>query len=172
MVAVLSPFLDAEVGRPRHLSLEGLLVALQLNALHRHHQAHLVQAARVLNALTEDQRNSSRDHVVGPGRDLCPRRRLFVTCARCSSPDGANVDATWFANRWPGPPFPKMCSPASRWQSTVPTSKRGGRCGVRRTRSSSTGRRPRRKSLTGESGRKTTKQDEGQGQNGQGLRYR
>ena len=46
VAAKLAPFLNLEVGRPRHLSLEGFLVALQLNALHRHHEGHLVEAAQ------------------------------------------------------------------------------------------------------------------------------
>ena len=33
IVEVLDPFVDSEVGRPRHLSLLGFLVACQLNAL-------------------------------------------------------------------------------------------------------------------------------------------
>ena len=56
VVAVLSKRLDSSVGRPRALSLEGLLVAAQLNALSRHHQAHLAEVARTLNAMTESQR--------------------------------------------------------------------------------------------------------------------
>jgi len=56
LVDVLAPCMDAEVGRPRLLGLEALLVGFQLNALHRHHQAHLVETARILNALTDDQR--------------------------------------------------------------------------------------------------------------------
>ena len=65
LVDVLAPCMDAEVGRPRHLGLEALLVVFQLNALHRHHQAHLVEAARVLNALTDDQRAALCDRRAG-----------------------------------------------------------------------------------------------------------
>ena len=46
LVAALTPAIDAGVGRPRHLSLESLLVGLQLNALRRHHEGHLVEVAR------------------------------------------------------------------------------------------------------------------------------
>jgi hypothetical protein len=56
VVPVLSPLLDSEVGRHRTISVRGLLVALQLNALARHHRAHLVEVARIINALTDDQR--------------------------------------------------------------------------------------------------------------------
>jgi len=99
VVEVLSPFLDAEVGRPRQLSLEAFMVALQLNALHRHHQAHLVEAARVLNALTDDQRRSlglsSWDQA-----EAYPRvDRLFVSLCQILESEDAGVDATWFANQ-------------------------------------------------------------------------
>jgi len=66
----LTPALEAEVGRPRELTLEGLLVALQLNALRRHHQAHLVEAARVLNALTDAQRNALGQERWDPGPEF------------------------------------------------------------------------------------------------------
>ena len=33
-------------------------MAAQLNALHRHHQGHLVEIARILNAMTAEQRAS------------------------------------------------------------------------------------------------------------------
>jgi hypothetical protein len=48
---------DSEVGRPRTVSLRGLLVACQLNALARHHKGHVVEVARVINAMTADQRD-------------------------------------------------------------------------------------------------------------------
>ncbi len=56
VVAVLAPLVDAAVGRHRTISVRGLLVACQLNALARHHRAHLVEVARVVNALTDRQR--------------------------------------------------------------------------------------------------------------------
>lgn len=55
VVPVLSPLMDAEVGRHRTVSVRGLLVACQLNALARH-RAHLVEVARIINAFTDDQR--------------------------------------------------------------------------------------------------------------------
>ena len=57
VVPVLEPHFDAEVGRHRTISLRGLLVACQLNGLVRHHKAHLIEVARVINALTDDQRD-------------------------------------------------------------------------------------------------------------------
>ncbi len=44
------------MGRHRTISVRGLLVACQLNALARHHRAHLVEVARIINALTDEQR--------------------------------------------------------------------------------------------------------------------
>ena len=58
LVAALEAHVGSEVGRPRHLSLEGLLVAMQINALRRLHRAHIVQAARTLNAMTTDERDA------------------------------------------------------------------------------------------------------------------
>ena len=48
VMPVLEPFFTAEVGRHRTISLRGLLVACQLNALVRHHKAHLIEVARVI----------------------------------------------------------------------------------------------------------------------------
>src|SRR5947207_14708572 len=56
LVDVLEPYFVAEVGRHRTLKLKALLVACQLNALSRHHEGHLIEVARVINALTADQR--------------------------------------------------------------------------------------------------------------------
>jgi hypothetical protein len=98
VIEVLKPFLDADVGRPRHLSLEGLLVALQLNALHRHHQAHLVEAARVLNALTEDQRTALGITSWDPTETYARVDRLFVTLCQILESGRDGIDATWFAN--------------------------------------------------------------------------
>lgn len=51
VIDVLSPLMDAEVGRHRTISVRGLLVACQLNAMARHHRAHVVEVARIVNAL-------------------------------------------------------------------------------------------------------------------------
>src|SRR5580704_5490924 len=58
VVPALLSLLDAEVGRHRTISVRGLLVACQLNALARHHRAHLVEVARIVNAMTDAQRVS------------------------------------------------------------------------------------------------------------------
>ncbi|MEX0985429.1 MAG: hypothetical protein WD096_10335, partial [Actinomycetota bacterium] len=56
VLSVLQARLDHTVGRHRSLSIEGLLVAMQINGLRRHHQATLAEVARVLNSLTAAQR--------------------------------------------------------------------------------------------------------------------
>src|SRR5713226_8319712 len=45
-------------GGPTAGPLEAFLVAAQLNALQRHHQSHLVEIARILNAMTPEQHAS------------------------------------------------------------------------------------------------------------------
>src|SRR5579883_324814 len=55
VLPVLTPLIETRVGRPRTLTLKAFLVAAQVNALHRHHQGHLVEIARALNAFTPDQ---------------------------------------------------------------------------------------------------------------------
>ena len=99
VITVLAPHLDADVGRPRQLSLEGFLVALQLNALHRHHRAHLVQAARLLNALTDDQRAVLSIRSWDPDEAYPRVERLYVRLCAVLESEDAGVDATWFANR-------------------------------------------------------------------------
>src|SRR5437867_2787996 len=51
LVEVLSPLMDADVGRPRSLTLEALFVAMLLNAQPAHHVEHLVQITIKLNSL-------------------------------------------------------------------------------------------------------------------------
>jgi hypothetical protein len=107
VLEVLGPVIDSDVGRPRHLSLLGFLVACQLNALHRHHQAHLVEVARVLNALTEEQR-----HLLGiigwdPDESYPRLERLFVKLGDVLESGEAGVDAQWFANQLARSAIPK-----------------------------------------------------------------
>lgn len=56
VVPVLSTLMDPDVGRHRTVSLRGLLVACQLNALARHHRCDLVEVARIIHAFTDDHR--------------------------------------------------------------------------------------------------------------------
>jgi hypothetical protein len=98
IVVMLEPHLDHEVGRPRTLPLVALLVALQINALRRHHQAHLVEAARVLNAMCEDQRRRLGIRAWDESETYPRVERLFVDVCTLLEDGVAGVDATWFAN--------------------------------------------------------------------------
>ena len=107
ILEVLRPLIDADVGRPRKLSLLGLLVGCQLNALSRHHQAHLVEVARIINALTEDQRLGLEIGEWDP-EEAYPRvERLFVKLCRVLESQDAGVDAAWFANQLARAAVPK-----------------------------------------------------------------
>jgi len=107
IVDVLEPFIDSEVGRPRHLSLLGLLVACQLNALGRHHQGHLVQIARTLNALTDQQRSELGITSWDPSESYPRVTRLFTRLCGVLESEEAGVDATWFANQLARAAVPK-----------------------------------------------------------------
>jgi hypothetical protein len=107
IVERLAPFLDLEVGRPRHLSLEGFLVALQLNALHRHREGHLVEAARVLNAMTEEQRTSLGVLSWDPNESYDRLDRLFLRLCEVLEAKETDVDAEWFANQLARAAVPK-----------------------------------------------------------------
>ena len=99
VVPVLRPHMDAEVGRHRTISLRGLLVACQLNALARHHKAHLIGVARVINALTDDQREQLGivDH--DPERTYDRLERTFVKLAAILDGGFPGITARWFANQ-------------------------------------------------------------------------
>ncbi len=98
ILEVLGPFVDSEIGRPRHLSLLGFLVACQLNAFHRHHQAHLVEVTRVLNALTDEQRRSVGICCWDQSGSSARTERLFVKLCAVLDSGEAGVDAQWFAD--------------------------------------------------------------------------
>ncbi len=96
---VLEPHIHAEIGRPRQLSLVGFLVACQLNAFHRHHQAHLVEIARTLNALSDEQRRSLGIKGGDPAESYHRVERLFVKLCQVLESGSAGVDARWFATQ-------------------------------------------------------------------------
>src|ERR1019366_1501959 len=110
-VPVLASFLDSEVGRHRTISFRALLVACQLNALARHHKGHLVEVARVINAMSDDQRASLGivDH--DPVQTYHRVDRLFNKL--CDVLDAGHVagdvrvDAKWLANRLATAAVPK-----------------------------------------------------------------
>lgn len=103
VAAILSQLLDAEVGRHRTISVRGLLVACQLNALARHHRAHLVEVARIINALTDDQRAELAIVSHDPEETYARVDRLFNRLCdvldQAHVVDGVRVDAKWLANR-------------------------------------------------------------------------
>lgn len=111
VVPVLSPLLDSEVGRHRTISMRGLLVALQLNALARHHRAHLVEAARIINPLTDDQRGELGIVRHDPEQTYNRVDRLFNRLRDVLDAghviDGVRVDAKWLANRLAAAAVPK-----------------------------------------------------------------
>ncbi len=95
----LCPLIDSGIGRPRHLSLLGLLVACQLNALGRHHQAHLVEVARTLNAMTEAQRCSLEISDWDPDEAYHRVERLFVRLCEVLGSGDEGLNEEWFANQ-------------------------------------------------------------------------
>lgn len=108
---VLSELLDAEVGRHRTISVRGLLVACQLNALARHHRAHLVEVARTINALNDEQRGDLGIVNHDPEETYARVDRLFNRLCdaldRGLVVDGARVDAKWLVNRLAAAAVPK-----------------------------------------------------------------
>ena len=103
VLRVLTPLIETGVGRPRALTLKAFLVAAQVNALHRHHQGHLVEIARVLNAFTPEQLAALgvTDWEASEAYDRT--ERLFLALSRVLEErpvvGGIQVDASWFANR-------------------------------------------------------------------------
>ena len=107
IVEVLTPFIEADVGRPRQLSLLGFMAACQLNALNRHHQGHLVEVARTLNALTDVQRRQLGVTDWDPEESYPRVARLFTKLCGVLESGDAGVDATWFANQLARAAVPK-----------------------------------------------------------------
>ena len=97
VLEVLGPAFENDVGRPRTLPLGALLVAGQLNALARHHVGHLVEIARVLNALTDDQRTRLGIATWDPEQAYDRVERLFLRLCDALEAD-ADHGPTWFAN--------------------------------------------------------------------------
>jgi hypothetical protein len=103
VLPALSPLLEKGIGRPRTLPLQAFLVAAQLNALHRHHQGHLIEIARILNAMSPEQRASLGIGEWDPSETYDRVERLFVVLCKAlegrPTVEGVEVDAGWFANR-------------------------------------------------------------------------
>jgi hypothetical protein len=99
VIPVLAPLMDAEVGRHRTISVRGLLVACQLNAMARHHRAHLVEVARIINALTDDQRAVLGIVKHDPTQTYDRVDRLFNKLCDVLDAGHPGVNAKWLANR-------------------------------------------------------------------------
>jgi len=99
VVEVLSPLMDAAVGRHRTISIRGLLVACQLNAMARHHRAHVVEVARIINALTDHQRAALGIVRHDPAQTYDRVDRLFNKLCDVVDAGHPGIDAKWLANR-------------------------------------------------------------------------
>jgi hypothetical protein len=111
VVPVFSRLVDGEVGRRRTITVRGLLVACQLNAMGRHHRAHLIEVARTINAFTDAQRFELGFVHHDPAQTYDRVDRLFVKLCEALEAqhwvDGVSVDAKWMANRLAAAAVPK-----------------------------------------------------------------
>jgi len=98
VVDVLAPLLDAELGRHRTITVRGALIACQVNALARHHQAHLIEVARVVNAMTDEQRAALGFSRHDPAQTYDRLDRLFLKLAEVLEAGRPGVSAKWMAN--------------------------------------------------------------------------
>jgi hypothetical protein len=107
VLPVLQDRLDHTIGRRRSLAVEGLLVAMQVNGLRRHHQATLAEVARVLNSFTDQQRadvgirNWKATQAYDRADQLFNRLNGELEAAWDTIVDGVatHVDVAWFADR-------------------------------------------------------------------------
>jgi hypothetical protein len=88
----------AELGRHRIIKLKAFLVVCQLNALARHHRGHLIEIARVINALTDDQRRQLGIEPHDPALTYNRVERTFAKLAQVLDAGYPGIDAKWFAN--------------------------------------------------------------------------
>ena len=71
---------------------------MQINALRRHHRAHIVQAARTLNAMTPEQRDALGIRNWDEAEAYPRVDWLFCRLSRVLDSKEAGIDATGFAN--------------------------------------------------------------------------
>jgi hypothetical protein len=95
---LLEPLFVAEVGRHRVIKLKAFLVACQLNALSRHHRGHLIEIARVINALTDEQHAELGIEHHDPKLTYDRVVRTFTKLAEVLDAGHPGIDAKWFAN--------------------------------------------------------------------------
>jgi len=96
---------------------------MQVNGLRRHHQGQLVEHARVVNGLTDDQRSAIGFENHNPDQTYDRLERLFVRM--CHVLDAGHVvvidgwrqrlDATWFANAIGRAAIPSSMLTSSSW---------------------------------------------------------
>ena len=98
VVESIEPLFVAEVGRHRVINLKAFLVACQLNALARHHKAHLIEIARVINALSDEQRAELGIDRHDSKLTYDRVERTFTKLADVLDAGCAGIDAKWFAN--------------------------------------------------------------------------
>ena len=99
VVPVLATLLDAEEGRHRTISVRGLLVACQLNAMARHHRAHVIEVARIINAFTDEQRDVLAIVKHDPAQTYDRVDRLFNKLCAVLDAGHPGVSAKWLSNR-------------------------------------------------------------------------
>lgn len=99
VVADLEPHLVAPTGRHRHLPLTALLVALQINALQRRHQALLINAARTINSLTPQQLETLGIAKWEPEHTYRRVQWLYGRLCDLLNAGTAGIDPDSFANR-------------------------------------------------------------------------
>jgi hypothetical protein len=68
------------------------------NALARHHEAHLIEVARVINALTDEQRDRLGIFGHDPAQTYDRVDRTFTKLAEVLDAGHPGIDAKWFAN--------------------------------------------------------------------------
>jgi hypothetical protein len=107
VLPVLQGRVDHVLGRRRSLSVEGLLVAMQINGLRRHHQATVAEFARVLNSFSHRQRSGLGIRDWDPKEAYDRADRLFNLLSHALEEgwdaivagSSAHIDASWIAQR-------------------------------------------------------------------------
>ena len=104
IVPALIPYVEAQVGRPCTFTLRGLLVVMVINGARRHHVAHLVELARIVNGLTESQRTTLGFTKHDPAQTYDRVDRLYLRLCRVLEAEHLGcvagllelLDHTWF----------------------------------------------------------------------------
>jgi hypothetical protein len=108
LLGPLKGLIDGATGRKRSLSVEGFLVAKQVNGLRRHHQGHLAEIARTINGFTDQQRDELGIIGWDPRESYDRTDRFFNLLADALEQgstavvDGVQVaiDSVWYMDRF------------------------------------------------------------------------